>query len=90
MKPTNKHAAVGAGRNRNHWGIRAYLAEIGKNMRMVADDLGVASSLVQDTVRGIKNNRRVLAYLLELGCPRKYLSLPPDLDQHEKEKRDDS
>ena len=47
---------------------------------MVADDLGVASSLVQDTVRGIKNNRRVLAYLLELGCPRKFLSLPPDLD----------
>ena len=80
MRPTNKIAAVASGRYRQPYAIRGYLAEIGKNMRMVADDLGVASSLVQDTVRGIKNNRRVLAYLLELGCPRKYLSLPPDLD----------
>ncbi|WP_319543192.1 hypothetical protein [uncultured Pseudodesulfovibrio sp.] len=75
----NVHAGVGAGRNRRPFLIREYLAERGTNMAKIADALGVSRQAVQATVRGIKNNRKVLKHLKEMGCPEKHLSLPQDL-----------
>ena len=31
------------------------------------------------TLSGAKHNRRVLAYLLQRGCPEEYLALPKDM-----------
>jgi len=36
-------------------------------------------NLVSDTLAGRRNNRRVLRYLLEQGCPSEYLALPKDI-----------
>lgn len=78
--PTNMTAAVGAGKNRQPWQIRGYLADrLGMSMADVARELDMTDSLVRDTIRGARNNRRVLAYLRDAGCPVKYLSLPPDM-----------
>ncbi len=34
---------------------------------------------VHSTLHGFRNDRRVLRYLLDLGCPAKYLNLPADM-----------
>lgn len=75
----NIHAGVGAGRFRQPWRIREYLDAQGTSMAEVARKLGVDHSLVSRTVSGVMNNRRVLAYLRELGCPTDDLSLPADM-----------
>lgn len=36
-------------------------------------------NLVADTLAGRRNNRRVLRYLLEKGCPGEYLDLPKEI-----------
>lgn len=33
------------------------------------------------TLSGVKNHRRVLAYLLKKGCPSEYLDLPGDMSE---------
>jgi NDP-sugar pyrophosphorylase family protein len=48
-------------------------------MKAVALEMGVNPSLVQDTIRGVKNNRRVLVHLFDMGCPEDYLSLPSNV-----------
>ena len=45
----------------------------------IAEAMGVSRALVSDTVSGRKNNRRVLRYLVEAGCPKEHLDLPEDL-----------
>ncbi len=80
---SNVHAAIGAGRNRKPYRIREYLAEKGMTMKDVALDMGVNPSLVQDTIRGRKNSRRVLAKLVEIGVPADLLSLPKDMKSKE-------
>lgn len=34
---------------------------------------------VSNTIAGRKNNRKVLQYLLNRGCPARFLDLPPDM-----------
>jgi hypothetical protein len=34
---------------------------------------------VNETMRGSRNDRRVLQYIIDLGCPREYLDLPTDM-----------
>lgn len=68
-----------AGKNRQAWRIREFLQDKDLNMTDVARDLGVSLSVVSDTVRGIRNSRKVLAYLLNLGCPERILDLPEEL-----------
>lgn len=34
---------------------------------------------VNETLQGVRNDRRVLEYLLEKGCPSHYLNLPTDM-----------
>ena len=77
----NVHAGTGAGKFRKPYRIREYLDSQGTNMKRVADELGVNPSLVRDTIRGVKNNRRVLSKLQDMGCPERYLSLPKDMQE---------
>ena len=35
--------------------------------------------LISDTMRGKRNHRQVLQYLLDKGCPAEYLALPKDM-----------
>lgn len=69
----------GAGRKRDKWGIRKFLDENNTNMRRESIKLGVFPQVFQDTVQGIRNDRRVLKHLKEMGCPEIALSLPEDL-----------
>lgn len=77
----NVHAGVGAGRNRKPYRIREFLDQQETNMTRLADELGVSRQVVQATVRGNANNRKVLKLLKAMGCPERYLSLPVDLQE---------
>jgi biotin operon repressor len=48
-------------------------------MSKIADTLGISRQVVQATVRGNRNNRKVLQLLKEMGCPEQHLSLPEDM-----------
>jgi hypothetical protein len=41
----------------------------------------VEQSYVNKTINGTRNNREVLRYLLEQGCPARYLALPKDMEE---------
>lgn len=75
----NQHAGRGAGKFRKPWEIRKVLSLRGTSMREVADVIGVKYTQVTETVKGIRNDRKVLAHLFEIGCPAHALSLPADL-----------
>lgn len=81
MKKVNIFAGRGAGIYRDPWEIRKFLSMKNTNMRRVAQHLGVKYPQVQETVRGIRNDRTVLAYLRDMGCPQDALSLPEDMEQ---------
>jgi len=74
-------AASGAGKFRDPWVIRKRLDELGTNMARIAKKIDVSPNLVHATVKGAKNNRRVLTALLEVGCSPKILSLPEDMKE---------
>ena len=38
-------------------------------------------TMVCETIKGQRNNRQVLAWLLEKGCPVEYLALPDDMKE---------
>ncbi|MGE4471138.1 MAG: hypothetical protein AB7D47_13470 [Desulfovibrio sp.] len=70
---------IRAGKNRQPWRIREFLESQGMNMADVGRKVGASKHLMSETVRGIRNHRRILAYLRDMGCPEKYLDLPEDL-----------
>lgn len=72
----NGHAGVGAGKFRQPFRIREFLSGEGLTMIHIARELGMHHSVVTYTVKGIKNNIRVLNYLQNLGCPKEFLSMP--------------
>lgn len=72
----NIHAGVGAGKNRQPWRIREFLASLDLDMAKVGRELGVSRNTVRTTVYGTANNRKVLAHLSKLGCPDEILSPP--------------
>lgn len=76
----NPHAGVKAGKKRKPFRIKEWLSAQGTNQTEVANEVGVSKSIVSDTIRGTANNRRVLAHLRDSGCPKKYLSLPEDME----------
>jgi len=71
---------VGCGKHRKSWKIVEWLNCKGIAVGKIAADLGVHQSLVSHTIHGSKNSRVVLAKLVELHCPRRILSLPPDME----------
>lgn len=76
---SNVHAGVGAGKGRKPFRIREFLDGEGTNMAQVARKVGVSRQVVQATVRGQRNNRKVLGHLKAMGCPLTFLSLPEDM-----------
>lgn len=75
------------GSARDFWGIRKFLASKQMQMKHVHDlvnaepdgnkPLGYQN--VWATIRGFKNNRRVLRQLVKIGVPPELLDLPEDL-----------
>ena len=59
--------------------IKAYLVRKGVKMVDISRRLEVHHSLVQSTIAGKKNNRKVLRELVAVGCPVKFLGLPKDM-----------
>lgn len=74
---------VRAGKNRKPWRIREWLEDRGMNLADVGQEIGVSRQLMSDTVRGVRNNKKALAKLRDMGCPDKYLDLPEDLKMQE-------
>lgn len=56
------------------WMLRNDLRE-----RDIADATGEERSYVSKTLNGTRNNRTVLRYLMDKGCPERYLALPADM-----------
>ncbi len=59
--------------------IWVWMIRSGNRPAAIARMLGVGRGLVTCTIHGRKNNRRVLRYMLEAGCPPEILDLPEDL-----------
>lgn len=66
-------------KERNTREIWVWMIRTGMRPAKVAQELGVGRALVTCTIHGRKNNRRVLRYLLEKGCPPEILDLPEDM-----------
>jgi len=69
----------GAGAGRDYWAIKKWLQEQGITLTEMAKALEINAGIVSATIRGTRNTRRVLQYLLEKDCPADILSLPDDL-----------
>ena len=69
----------GAGADRDYWAIKKWLHEKGITLTEMAKALEITAGIVSSTIRGTRNTRRVLSYLLEKGCPAEILSLPEDM-----------
>lgn len=68
------------GMRRDAWKIRGHLRSRGMGMKDVQRALGLNNySPVRETIVGKRNHRKVLAYLIELGCPERWLDLPEDM-----------
>ena len=58
----------------------AWLVERGIRQASIQRELRQKSiAQVNETLQGARNDRKVLRYLLDLGCPEKYLDLPADM-----------
>lgn len=53
---------------------RLTVTEIGKNV-------GKNQTVVSNTLAGRRNDRKVLQFFLDKGCPGKYLDLPRDMKE---------
>jgi len=69
----------GAGANRDYWAIKKWLHEKGITLTEMAKALEITAGIVSSTIRGTRNTRRVLQWLVKEGCPAEILSLPKDL-----------
>jgi hypothetical protein len=59
---------------------RGWMAENGIRQRDIQRALRQRSlTQVSETMWGLRDDRRVLAHLLQIGCPARYLELPEDL-----------
>ena len=65
---------------RNKVEIEVWMKRNGLRAVDIQRDLGFkAHKTVFATLSGDENNRKVLAWLLEKGCPEKHLDLPDDM-----------
>jgi len=71
---------MGCGKQRLSFRIYEWLDSNGIAINSIAKSVGITPSMVSSTIRGRKNNRRILKKLMELGCPENILSLPGDLN----------
>ena len=62
---------------RNSKEIRVWMIRNGHTIESIRLALGYANhTTVSLTIAGQRHHKKVLAYLLELGCPKHYLALP--------------
>lgn len=60
--------------------VRAWMIMQGISQTSIKVALGHKSiNQVHATLQGIRNDRRVLQYLLDNGCPAEHLNLPSDM-----------
>ena len=60
--------------------IQVWLKRAGLRQVDIQKDLGIKFNVqVQETLRGVRNDRRVLGWLKEKGCPVEFLALPEDM-----------
>lgn len=65
---------------RNSIEIRVWMQRNGFRLATIQKSLGFRDNkTVWATIEGRENNRRVLSWLHEKGCPEKHLALPEDL-----------
>ena len=64
---------------RNVTEIKVWMIRKGLRECDIVRETGEGQTYVNKTLMGKKNNRRVLQYLLDKGCPAKYLALPKDM-----------
>lgn len=61
---------------RNATEIKVWMLRNGLREHDIVRETGVEQSFVNKTLNGTRNNREVLQYLIEKGCPAKHLALP--------------
>jgi hypothetical protein len=63
-------------------GIEVKVWMVRKNIKLVdiCEALKFDKKTVWATLYGHENNRKVLAWLIDKGCPKKHLALPADMD----------
>lgn len=62
--------------------IKVWMIRNGHTIESIRQALGYANhTSVSLTIAGQRNHKKVLAYLLELGCPAAYLSLPSKMNK---------
>lgn len=67
---------------RNTVEIKKWMLDEGLYVAQIQRNLGFkAHSLVSDTIAGRKDNRKVLRFLLDRGCPVELLALPEDMKE---------
>lgn len=73
-------------KKRNTIEIKRWMLRAGVTVYGMRDVLGFSTHTgVSNTLAGRVDNKKVLGYLLEKGCPQKYLGLPKDMqDQHKR------
>lgn len=71
----------GAGADRDYWAIKKWLHEKGITLTDISKALEINAGIVSATIRGTRNTRQVLKWLVDKGCPAGILSLPGDLKQ---------
>lgn len=71
---------MGSGKQRQSFRIYEWLDANEISVNSISISIGITPSMVSSTIRGRKNNRRILQKLVEMGCPKDILSLPADLD----------
>ena len=65
---------------RNSVEIWVWMRRYGIRMADIQRELGFrCHKTVWATINGQENNRRVLAWLMQKGCPHKHLALPDDM-----------
>jgi hypothetical protein len=64
---------------RDYWAIKKWLVINKISMKKIAELEGVHWTLVTHTIRGTKNNKKILKRLVTLGCPVESLNLPENL-----------
>lgn len=68
--------------SRRSAGIRSWMILRGIKQVDIQRDLGMKSrTQVHETIKGVRNDRRILLWLKAKGCPPRLLDLPTDLQE---------
>lgn len=66
-------------KKRNGVEVKVWMVRKGIKLIDICEALGFDKKTVWSTLYGHENNRKVLGWLVERGCPKKHLALPTDM-----------